>query len=89
MKFTDQHFSCFSDTIQGGGLIPIWAKLNFAVLPIGDNFTVDATDAAECARIISCITIFGVHYDTFGFININREEAKKPLPQQVQPFIWY
>jgi L-ascorbate metabolism protein UlaG (beta-lactamase superfamily) len=58
-------------------LIPRWAKLNFAVLPIGDNFTMDATDAAECARMIGCNTIIGVHYDTFGFIKINREEAKK------------
>ncbi len=58
-------------------LIPRWAKLNFAVLPIGDNFTMDATDAAECARMIDCNTIIGVHYDTFGFIKINREEAKK------------
>lgn len=58
-------------------LIPRWAKLNFAVLPIGDNFTMDATDAAECARMIGCNTVIGVHYDTFGFIKINREEAKK------------
>lgn len=57
-------------------LIPRWAKLNFAVLPIGDNFTMDATDAAECARMIGCNKIIGVHYDTFGFIRINREEAK-------------
>ena len=35
-------------------LIPKWAKLNFAVLPIGDNFTMDASDAAECAGMIDC-----------------------------------
>ncbi len=58
-------------------LIPRWAKLNFAVLPIGDNFTMDAVDAAECARMIDCKQIIGVHYDTFGFIRINAEKAKK------------
>ena len=58
-------------------LIPTWAKLNFAVLPIGDNFTMDASDAAECARMVGCSTIVGVHYDTFGFIKINQKEAKK------------
>ncbi|HEX6848447.1 MAG TPA: metal-dependent hydrolase [Chitinophagaceae bacterium] len=58
-------------------LIPKWAKLNFAVLPIGDNFTMDATDAAECAGMIDCRTIVGVHYDTFGFIKIDHEKAKK------------
>ena len=58
-------------------LIPKWAKLNFAVLPIGDNFTMDAADAAECAGMINCKTIVGVHYDTFGFIKIDHEKAKK------------
>jgi L-ascorbate metabolism protein UlaG (beta-lactamase superfamily) len=58
-------------------LIAKWAKLNFAVLPIGDNFTMDAADAAECAGMIDCKTIVGVHYDTFGFIKIDHEKAKK------------
>jgi len=58
-------------------LIPKWAKLNFAVLPIGDNFTMDATDAAECAKMIDCKTVIGVHYDTFGFIKIDHDKAKK------------
>lgn len=58
-------------------LIPKWAKLNFAVLPIGDNFTMDAADAADCAQMIGCKKIIGVHYDTFGFIKIDHEKAKK------------
>ena len=58
-------------------LIPRWAKLNFAVLCIGDNFTMDAVDAAECSRMIDCKTIIGAHYDTFGPIKIDHEKAKK------------
>ncbi|MFT3933809.1 MAG: metal-dependent hydrolase [Chitinophagaceae bacterium] len=58
-------------------LIPRWAKLNFAVLPIGDNFTMDATDAAACAQMIDCKTVVGVHYDTFGYIKIDAAKAKK------------
>jgi L-ascorbate metabolism protein UlaG (beta-lactamase superfamily) len=58
-------------------LIPKWAKLNFAVLPIGDNFTMDAADAAECASMVNCNKIIGVHYDTFGFIKIDHEKAKQ------------
>jgi L-ascorbate metabolism protein UlaG (beta-lactamase superfamily) len=58
-------------------LIPKWAKLNFAVLPIGDNFTMDAADAAACAGMIQCNTVMGVHYDTFGFIKIDRQKAEK------------
>jgi L-ascorbate metabolism protein UlaG (beta-lactamase superfamily) len=57
-------------------LVPTWAKLDFAVLPIGDNFTMDATDAARCADFIHCSTIVGVHYDTFGFIKIDKATAQ-------------
>lgn len=58
-------------------LVPRWAKLDFAVLPIGDNFTMDAADAIECARMIDCKTIVGVHYDTFGFIKIDHQKTEK------------
>lgn len=57
-------------------LLPGWAKLNFAVLPIGDNFTMDAEDAAVAAGWIACKEIVGVHYDTFGFIKIDHAQAK-------------
>ena len=56
-------------------LIPKWAKLNFAVLPIGDNFTMNSADAIEAAKMIDCKTIVGVHYDTFGYIMINHADA--------------
>lgn len=62
-------------------LIPKWAKLNFAVLPIGDNFTMDVADAAECAKMIGCREIIGVHYDTFGFIKIDHEASKKTFSE--------
>jgi L-ascorbate metabolism protein UlaG (beta-lactamase superfamily) len=56
-------------------LIPKWAKLNFAVLPIGDNFTMGYDDAVEAALMIGCKTIVGAHYDTFGFIRIDHTKA--------------
>jgi L-ascorbate metabolism protein UlaG (beta-lactamase superfamily) len=58
-------------------LIPVWSKLNFAILPIGDNFTMDVADAIRAADFVDCKTIVGVHYNTFGFIKINEEEAKQ------------
>jgi L-ascorbate metabolism protein UlaG (beta-lactamase superfamily) len=58
-------------------LIPKWAKLNFAVLPIGDNFTMGFEDAAEAAKMIECKNVVGVHYDTFGFIKIDHTKAIK------------
>ena len=57
-------------------LIPTWAKLNFAVLPIGDNFTMGAADAIDAAKMVNCTQIVGVHFDTFGYIVIDHEKTK-------------
>lgn len=58
-------------------LIPRWAQLEYAILPIGDNFTMGYEDAIIAAELIQCRNIVGVHYDTFGYIKIDREKAKK------------
>lgn len=58
-------------------LIPKWAKIDFAILPIGDNFTMDAKDASIAAQFVETKKVVGVHYDTFGFIKIDHEEAKE------------
>lgn len=58
-------------------LIPLWTKLKFAVMPIGDNFTMDYVDAERAAEFCDAHTIVGVHYDTFGFIKIDHEAALK------------
>lgn len=58
-------------------LIPRFAKLDLAILPIGDNFTMGIDDAIVAADFIQCDKIMGVHYDTFGYIKINHEEAVK------------
>ena len=56
-------------------LIPLWAELSFAILPIGDNFTMDANDAALAAEFCKAKKVVGVHYDTFGYIKINQQDA--------------
>ncbi len=63
-------------------LIPRYARLDFAVLPIGDNFTMDVADAAEAARLVACNKVVGVHYDTFGYIKIDHKKAKEQFAQQ-------
>ncbi len=57
-------------------LIPLWAKLTFAVLPIGGNYTMDVADAIHAADFIKCKTIVGVHYNTWPIIGIDMEKAK-------------
>src|SRR5438067_1622666 len=58
-------------------LIPHWSILDFAVLPIGDNFTMGYEDAIIAAELIECNTIVGVHYDTFDYIKIDHNKVKK------------
>ncbi|MFH1005314.1 MAG: metal-dependent hydrolase [Bacteroidota bacterium] len=52
-------------------------KLKLAFLPIGDNFTMGIDDAIIASDFIRCNKIIGMHYDTFGYIKINRNEAKE------------
>jgi L-ascorbate metabolism protein UlaG (beta-lactamase superfamily) len=56
-------------------LIPQWTTLDFAVMPIGDNFTMGPSDAIKAAQMTQCKTVLGVHYDTFGFIKINHKDT--------------
>lgn len=51
--------------------------LDFAMLPIGGNFTMGIDNAIIAAEFIKCDKIIGMHYDTFGYIVIDHEEAKK------------
>jgi L-ascorbate metabolism protein UlaG (beta-lactamase superfamily) len=56
-------------------LIPRWATLSAAILPIGDNFTMDIEDAVAAAHFCGTQKVIGVHYDTFGFIKIDHQAA--------------
>jgi L-ascorbate metabolism protein UlaG (beta-lactamase superfamily) len=62
-------------------LIGDTTPLKFAVLCIGDNFTMGLEDAARAADFIKCRQILGVHYDTFPPIQIDRQAAVKTFQQ--------
>jgi L-ascorbate metabolism protein UlaG (beta-lactamase superfamily) len=57
-------------------LIGDTANISHAILPIGDNFTMGVDDAVVAAEFVGCNEIIGMHYDTFGYIEIDKEEAK-------------
>ncbi len=57
-------------------LIGEYRKVDFAFLPIGDNFTMGAENAIIACDFINCDDIIGMHYDTFGFIKIDQTEAQ-------------
>jgi L-ascorbate metabolism protein UlaG (beta-lactamase superfamily) len=58
-------------------LIPMRTKLDLAILPIGNNFTMDVADAIIASDFVECDKILGYHYDTFGYIEINHEQSIK------------
>jgi L-ascorbate metabolism protein UlaG (beta-lactamase superfamily) len=51
------------------------ARLKFAALCIGDNFTMGPDDAVRAADFVRCNEILGVHYDTFPPIKIDHGMA--------------
>src|SRR5579871_6763210 len=57
-------------------LIPLWTKLDFAVLPIGGNYTMGPADALLAADFIKCSQVIGVHYNTWPIIRIDVKQAK-------------
>ena len=58
-------------------LIPLRTNLDLSILPIGDNFTMDIDDAIIAADFVECDKILGYHFDTFGYIEINHQDAVK------------
>jgi L-ascorbate metabolism protein UlaG (beta-lactamase superfamily) len=56
-------------------LVPRYARPDIAILPIGGNFTMDAEDALIAADFVQCDQIIGVHFDTFGYIKIDKNRA--------------
>ncbi|WP_149275559.1 metal-dependent hydrolase [Pareuzebyella sediminis] len=56
-------------------LIPLSVTLDLAIMPIGDNFTMGVDDAIVASDFVECNKILGCHYDTFGYIVIDHDEA--------------
>lgn len=58
--------------------------LDLAVLPIGDNFTMGVDDAIQAARYVDCDKILGYHYDTFGYIEIDKPRARSKFDSKLK-----
>lgn len=69
-------------------LIPMTCpKLDVAILPIGNNFTMGYEDAVIASDFIACDRVIGCHYDTFGYIEIDHEAAKKAFAEKGKELI--
>jgi len=56
-------------------LIGEYRKMDFAFLPIGDNYTMGVENAILAGTFINCKNIIGMHYNTFEHIKIDEAEA--------------
>jgi len=56
-------------------LIPMQTKIDLAILPIGDNFTMGVESAVIASDFVECNRVLGYHYDTFGYIEIDHANA--------------
>lgn len=50
-------------------------NLDYAILPIGGNYTMDVDDALIATKYIACSKVIGVHYNTFPVIEIDTKLA--------------
>jgi len=50
-------------------------NLDWAFLPIGDNYTMGADDAIKACDFINCKNVIGMHYDSFPVIKIDKQEV--------------
>ena len=63
-------------------LIGEYKSIDFALLPIGGNFTMNVDNALIAADYIKCNKIVGMHFDTFGYIVIDKAEAKQKFQNE-------
>lgn len=56
-------------------LIPLFGKMDFAVFPIGGNYTMDYNDAVIASDFSKVDKVVGVHYNTFPYITIDTNQA--------------
>lgn len=52
-------------------------NLDWAILPIGDNYTMGVEDAIKSTSFFECKNVIGVHYNSFPVIQIDTDEAMK------------
>ncbi len=56
-------------------------NFSFVMLPLGDNFTMGIDDAVIAAEYLQCKRVVGMHYDTFPYIVIDKQQAADKFSQ--------
>jgi len=75
-KFGNFYFAGDTALTYDMKLIGEYRKIDVALLPIGDHFTMGVDNALIASDFINCNTIIGMHYNTFSPIQISTEAAQ-------------
>lgn len=78
------HFYFAGDTCAFSDmqLIPkLCGAMDFCILPLGGTFTMEAQEAVLAAQFVGCNRVIGCHYDTFGPIEIDHDNAIKAFAE--------
>jgi len=85
----DQAFYFAGDTAlhQDMKQIRTFYNVDFAILPIGDTFTMGIEEALYAADYVGTEKIIGMHYDSFPGIEIDHEEVKRMAEERGKTLI--
>lgn len=56
--------------------------IDYAILPIGDNYTMGPSDAIRAAQMLHAKTVIPIHYDTWPIIEQDVKQFKKEAEEQ-------
>ena len=56
-----------------------YLEIDYAFLPIGDNFTMGVDDAVKAAEYLKADTVVPVHYNTFEVIRADVHDFKRKI----------
>mgnify|MGYP002385163636 CR=1 FL=1 len=68
-------------------LVPYYARVDVAIMPVGGNFTMDYKQAVIASDFIKCNKVIGVHFDTFGYIVIDQKAAVQAFKEKNKELI--
>ncbi len=54
-------------------------RIFLSMLPVGDNFTMDAEDAGKAAEYLRTKVVIPMHYNTFDVISVSEDELEYPF----------
>jgi L-ascorbate metabolism protein UlaG (beta-lactamase superfamily) len=70
-------------------LIPMTCpKLDFCILPVGDNFTMGMDEALLASDFVECSKVVACHYDTFGYIVVDKNSLKQTFEAKNKDLIF-